>query len=83
MLYAHYCMQCHGAGAVAGGGMPDLRNSPYLAEPELFRRPLLDGLLAQRGMPTFADSLKASDADAIRAYIVRMAHTFHTAESAR
>ena len=75
-LYARYCMQCHGAGAVAGGGMPDLRHSPYLAEPALFRRPLVDGILAARGMPAFGDTLGATDADAIHAYIVRMAHLF-------
>jgi alcohol dehydrogenase (cytochrome c)/quinohemoprotein ethanol dehydrogenase len=74
--YARYCMQCHGAGAVAGGGMPDLRQSPYLSEAALFRRPLLDGLLAARGMPGFAQTLTTADADAIRHYIIRMAHTF-------
>jgi alcohol dehydrogenase (cytochrome c)/quinohemoprotein ethanol dehydrogenase len=75
-LYARYCMQCHGAGAVAGGAMPDLRHSPYLSEAALFRRPPLDGLLAARGMPSFAQTLKTADADAIRHYIIRMAHTF-------
>lgn len=73
--YARYCMQCHGAAAVAGGGMADLRHSPYLSEAALFRRPLLDGLLAARGMPDFAQTLTTADADAIRHYIVRMAHT--------
>jgi len=68
-------MQCHGAAAVAGGGMPDLRHSPYLSEAALFRRPLLDGLLAARGMPGFAQTLTTADADAIRHYIIRMAHT--------
>ena len=76
MLYAHYCMHCHGAGAVAGGGMPDLRYSPYLAAAEAFRRPPLDGVLATRGMPAFSDSLQAAEVDAIRAYVIRMAHSF-------
>lgn len=79
-LYARYCMQCHGAGAVAGGGIPDLRHSPYLAEASLFRRPLVEGLLAARGMPSFADALAADDADAIRAYVVRMAHITRTTD---
>ena len=73
-LYAHYCMQCHGAGAVAGGGMQDLRYSPYLDEVALFRRPPLEGLLTQRGMPDFSTSLQVADVDAIRAYVIRMAH---------
>jgi quinohemoprotein ethanol dehydrogenase len=73
-LYAHYCMQCHGAAAVAGGGMRDLRYSPYLDDAALFRRPPLEGLLAKRGMPDFSTSLQAEQVDAIRAYIIRMAH---------
>ncbi len=82
MLYAHYCMQCHGAGAVAGGGMQDLRSSPYLAAEGAFRRPLLDGVLAARGMPAFGDSLQAAEVDAIRAYVIRMAHSFAAQTSA-
>lgn len=73
--YGRYCMQCHGAGAVTGGRMPDLRQSPYLSEAALFRRPLLDGLLAARGMPGF-ETLTTADADAIRHDIIRMAHAF-------
>ena len=65
-----------GSGAVAGGGMPDLRYSPYLAAAEAFRRPPLDGVLATRGMPAFSDSLQAAEVDAIRAYVIRMAHSF-------
>ena len=61
---------------VAGGGMPDLRYSPYLAAAEAFRRPPLDGVLATRGMPAFSDSLQAAEVDAIRAYVIRMAHSF-------
>ena len=61
---------------MAGGGMADLRYSPYLAAVESFRRPLLDGVLAARGMPAFGDSLKAAEVDAIRAYVIRMAHRF-------
>jgi alcohol dehydrogenase (cytochrome c)/quinohemoprotein ethanol dehydrogenase len=82
-LYARYCMQCHGAGAIAGGGMPDLRHSPYLAEAGLFRRPLIDGVLAPRGMPAFGDALQAMDADAIRAYVIRMAHATRSRSAAR
>lgn len=62
------------------GGIPDLRHSPYLAEASLFRRPLVEGLLATRGMPSFTDTLAADDADAIRAYVVRMAHITRTTD---
>lgn len=78
LLYAQHCMSCHGAATVAGGGMPDLRHSPYLNEASLFRRPPLDGILVSRGMPGFADTLGKTEVDAIRAYIIRMAYTFPT-----
>ncbi|BDX20134.1 alcohol dehydrogenase [Halopseudomonas aestusnigri] len=69
-LFTRYCMVCHGAGAVAGGGIPDLRYSPYLQSDELFRLPLLQGTLQQRGMPSFADTLNGEDVSSIRRYII-------------
>ncbi|WP_341649432.1 c-type cytochrome [Thauera humireducens] len=82
-LYARYCMQCHGARAMAGGGMPDLRHSPYLTDAALFRRPLIDGVLAARGMPDFGKTLQPAQADAIRAYVIRMAHAMRAGTASR
>ena len=82
-LYARYCMQCHGAGAMAGGGMPDLRHSPYLTDAALFRRPLIDGVLAARGMPDFGKTLQPGQADAIRAYVIGMAHATRPGAASR
>ncbi len=72
-LYTRYCMVCHGAAAVAGAGVPDLRRSPYLQSADAFRRPPLDGLLETRGMPSFSSSLDEAGVEAIRAYVIQSA----------
>ncbi|MCZ4129770.1 PQQ-dependent dehydrogenase, methanol/ethanol family [Stutzerimonas balearica] len=72
-LYTRYCMVCHGAAAVAGAGIPDLRYSAYLQSAEAFRRPPLEGLLQARGMPSFAGSLDQDAVESIRAYVIQSA----------
>lgn len=72
-LYTRYCMVCHGAAAVAGAAIPDLRYSPYIQDKELFSLPLLEGILQKRGMPSFADTLDRSNAEDIRSYIIKSA----------
>ena len=72
-LYTRYCMVCHGAAAVAGAGIPDLRHSAYLQSADAFRRPPLEGLLEGRGMPSFAGSLDREAIDSIRAYVIHSA----------
>jgi alcohol dehydrogenase (cytochrome c)/quinohemoprotein ethanol dehydrogenase len=66
-------MVCHGAAAVAGAGIPDLRYSAYLQSVEAFRRPPLEGLLEARGMPSFAGSLDQAAVESIRAYVIQSA----------
>ena len=80
-LYTRYCMVCHGAAAVAGAGIPDLRHSPYLQSAEAFRRPPLEGLLEARGMPSFAASLDQAGVEAIRGYVIQSARDIGAAAS--
>jgi quinohemoprotein ethanol dehydrogenase len=68
--YQQYCMGCHGAGAIAGPSMPDLRYSALLASPEAFDAVVLDGVLATRGMVGFRPSLSTEDSSAIHAWLV-------------
>ncbi|WP_150303679.1 PQQ-dependent dehydrogenase, methanol/ethanol family [Pseudomonas saliphila] len=72
-LYTRYCMVCHGAAAVAGAAIPDLRYSPYIQDQELFSLPLLEGILQKRGMPSFAGTLDHSTVEQIRSYIIHSA----------
>jgi quinohemoprotein ethanol dehydrogenase len=69
-LFVQHCSVCHGQDAQGGGsGVPDLR----LSQPSVFesyRKILLEGSLANSGMPSFKELLKPDEADAIRAFII-------------
>jgi quinohemoprotein ethanol dehydrogenase len=68
-LYQSFCGSCHGDVAVSGGVLPDLRYSGTLANDQWFSI-VLDGLLRQNGMVSFAKQLSREDAEAIRAYVI-------------
>ena len=71
VLFARNCMACHGAGAVGGGVLPDLRHiSPEIAAG--FSGIVRDGALRTRGMPGFAQ-LAPQDVAAILAYLRKRA----------
>jgi quinohemoprotein ethanol dehydrogenase len=61
------CQWCHGAGAIAGGGAPDLRASPMPLNPASFAT-VVRGGLETRGMPRY-DELSDHELDALRQYI--------------
>lgn len=67
-LYAEHCMVCHGIGAIAGGGAPDLRASPLLLSLPALTSTLHDGALVSRGMPKFAE-LNGDEIAALRQYL--------------
>jgi quinohemoprotein ethanol dehydrogenase len=62
-LYATYCVRCHGGATI----LPDLRRSTPAVINGLPQ--ILDGALAERGMPRFAEFDKAMIAD-LRAYLL-------------
>lgn len=72
--YARNCGGCHGANVFAGGVLPDLRYSPVLASGESWRAVVIDGILADKGMVSFAENLTAAEAEALRSYVVSRAH---------
>jgi quinohemoprotein ethanol dehydrogenase len=61
------CQWCHGIGAMAGGGAPDLRASAVPMNPVAFAAAVRNGM-ETRGMPRF-EELKDSDLDALRHYL--------------
>lgn len=69
--FQRYCSACHGDVAVSGGVIPDLRYSPMLMSEQAFKAVVLDGVLKDRGMISFAAELSAEDAEAMRAYLIR------------
>jgi len=73
-LYTRYCSSCHGVAAISGGVIPDLRHSAMAASAEAFQGVVLNGAMLNKGMASFAEVLSESDAEAIRAFIVRQAN---------
>lgn len=69
-VFHDYCARCHGANAVGGGVLPDLRESSQSMY-GLLSQVLLNGILDRRGMPSFAGRLDTDDVSAIRAYLLR------------
>ena len=72
-LYQRFCSNCHGDVAVSGGVLPDLRYSAALGNSS-WSEIVLQGSLQSFGMVSFAKELSASDAQAIRAYVIFRAH---------
>ncbi|WP_345424821.1 PQQ-dependent dehydrogenase, methanol/ethanol family [Halioxenophilus aromaticivorans] len=68
--YDRYCVHCHGAGAVGGGVLPDLRYSAMPLSRQAFKSVVYDGVLSERGMISFASELSEQDIEQIRQYVI-------------
>jgi quinohemoprotein ethanol dehydrogenase len=73
MLYLNSCVVCHGSGAKSAGVLPDLRRSSVIGDRDAFRAVVGDGILADRGMASFAENYDAGQIETIRAYLVARA----------
>jgi quinohemoprotein ethanol dehydrogenase len=78
--YGEYCARCHGFGTRSGNVIPDLRRSPALTHPRLWRSIVLDGSLAARGMISWSRFLTPDQADAVRAYVGEQARALQRQE---
>jgi quinohemoprotein ethanol dehydrogenase len=67
-LYINNCVFCHGVPGVGGGRIPNLGYSDK-AKIENLDKYVLEGILADRGMPNFKDRLKKEDVEKIKAFI--------------
>lgn len=72
LVYHTYCAMCHGAAAVSGSNIPDLR---YMTADthQKFVGIVVGGLYADRGMASFGDYVPVEDARAIHAYLIEAA----------
>jgi quinohemoprotein ethanol dehydrogenase len=77
-FYFAYCTICHG-----GPVNPDLRRSRFLKERHAWQLVVIDGVLSQTGMASFASYLKPEEAEGIRAYLNQQAQTLLKAEGGR
>lgn len=71
-IFNNDCMTCHGVGAVASGGAPDLRASPVPLDRDAFAAVVKKGGLLDQGMPKFG-MLSDADLAALRNYIRQQA----------
>ena len=71
--YYQQCALCHGLSVISGGGIPDLRYSPMLANDAWFSV-ILDGVLEDRGMISFSERLSREEVDAIRVFVIDKAN---------
>ncbi len=81
-LYTVHCSMCHGAGAVAGGVLPDVRRSTALADATQWLAIVHGGRTGQ-GMPNMQQWVNAQEAESIRAYVAAEAQFLYAQEQAR
>jgi len=73
--YTALCSSCHGTGVGRVSSIfPDLRYAAALNVDALFKAIVIDGVLQNNGMVSFAEQLTVEDAEAIRAYVVSLAN---------
>jgi alcohol dehydrogenase (cytochrome c)/quinohemoprotein ethanol dehydrogenase len=72
-LYERNCTGCHEGGRLFSG-FPDLNYTIALNAPDLFKAIVVDGALAENGMISFKNTLKAADAEAIRSFLTARAN---------
>jgi quinohemoprotein ethanol dehydrogenase len=83
LLYFDYCGRCHGTATRSLNIIPDLRRSPALTAPELWRAIVIDGTLTDRGMIGWTKFIDATQAESIRAYVAREAVALRDDDPAR
>jgi quinohemoprotein ethanol dehydrogenase len=71
--YARRCSSCHGAAAVSGGLVPDLRYSVALRSKSYWDAVVDRGVLQAKGMVAFGSVLSARQQAAIREYLIERA----------
>ncbi|MGH7818713.1 MAG: PQQ-dependent dehydrogenase, methanol/ethanol family [Candidatus Binatia bacterium] len=66
-LYHHNCVGCHGAAAVGGGVLPDLRRSGSFVHQNFLR--IVAAGIPDTGMPAFATLLSKEEIELIQNYV--------------
>ena len=69
-LFGRNCQVCHGANAAGGGVLPNLQQSGVLANADAWRSILIDGVLKDNGMVSFARVMTPAQAEAVRLYVI-------------
>jgi len=72
--YTAHCASCHGNSGRVSSVFPDLRYAGALHSAEAFKAIVIDGAMEMNGMVSFRKVLKPQDAEAIRAYVTKLAN---------
>jgi quinohemoprotein ethanol dehydrogenase len=73
--YANNCLVCHGAQAYSSGLIPNLRYSALTNSKQAWKSVVVDGALAEKGMPDFGKIIDVQAAEAIRAFVIYEANS--------
>jgi quinohemoprotein ethanol dehydrogenase len=76
--YGRLCSRCHGSGTRSHNVVPDLRRSPALADQALWKAIVIDGVLQDGGMISWAPFLSPTDAESVRAYVASEARSLRS-----
>jgi PQQ-dependent dehydrogenase (methanol/ethanol family) len=76
------CATCHDPPAANRSVFPDLRYSPLIATAQGFAAVVLEGVLQERGMASFKETMTAGEAEQIRAYLIARANEAKAAQVA-
>jgi quinohemoprotein ethanol dehydrogenase len=79
--YGANCMVCHGALAVSGGVVPDLRMLST-EKHSIFKQIVYDGVIHSAGMPRMGDLVTEQDVRDIQAYVISRANEDRAAAAA-
>ena len=79
--YGANCMVCHGAIAVSGGVVPDLRMLSA-EKHSIFKEIVYDGVIHGAGMPRMGDLVSEQDVHDIHAYVISRANEDRAAAAA-
>ncbi|MFM1885201.1 MAG: hypothetical protein RL026_358 [Pseudomonadota bacterium] len=77
--YNAHCSTCHGNDGRVSSIFPDLRYAGALHSADVFKTIVIDGALTANGMVSFRKVLSDDDAEAVRAYVVKLSHQLKNA----
>ncbi|MEY2927328.1 MAG: hypothetical protein RL367_1805 [Pseudomonadota bacterium] len=74
-VFGQNCARCHGAATYSVGVLPDLKRSGLLGDSAAWKSVVIDGVLKDRGMVSFAKYISSDDAESARQYVANQAKT--------
>ena len=80
-LYHEVCTFCHGIAVIGHSAVPDLRKMSEQTH-RMFKEIVLEGVLADRGMSSFADRLSEKDVEDIYTFIIARSWQDYEAQEA-